>query len=519
MAGNGNDTIYQSLRDDRADGGNGYDTYYASGSISNYTGRYIGEDGNAKLNVGTSWIFTDKTTGGIISLTNIERVVFTDRPVLSSTQPVPLADADAAPEQLSENASNGAAVGITAQTTDAEDGAALTYSLDDTAGGRFAIDAASGVVTVANAALIDFETATSHAITVRATDSTGQYVTQGYTIQITDGNDAPTVPVDANAATNTVAENAATGTLVGITASATDPNAGDAVSYSLSNDAGGRFAIDAATGVVTVANGGLLDFETATSHTITVQASDGTLVRQQNFTIAVTNIQDNPTWTGTAGNDTFTASNTDSWTLLGLEGDDKLTGGTGSDTLVGGAGNDTLSGGAGSNTYLFSGTGDGFDAIVGGAGADVVAASSDGTVIGLQSLSGVETITANGRVGVTISGDANANTLNLAAVTLTGISRISGGGGNDTVTTGAGADILSGDAGNDALNGGDGNDIFLVTGTGDGFDAVTGGVGTDVIRATTDGTTIGLTALATVEAITADGRAGVTISGDASTLR
>ncbi|MEZ5670018.1 MAG: hypothetical protein R3F55_21795 [Alphaproteobacteria bacterium] len=40
------------------------------------------------------------------------------------------------------------------------------------------------------------------------------------------------------------------GAAVGITALATDADATDTVSYSLTDDAGGRFAIDAATGVV-----------------------------------------------------------------------------------------------------------------------------------------------------------------------------------------------------------------------------------------------------------------------------
>ena len=45
------------------------------------------------------------------------------------------------------------------------------------------------------------------------------------------------------------------------------------VSYSLTDDAGGRFAIDATTGLVTVADGSLLDREAAASHAITVRAT------------------------------------------------------------------------------------------------------------------------------------------------------------------------------------------------------------------------------------------------------
>ena len=57
------------------------------------------------------------------------------------------------------------------------------------------------------------------------------------------------------------------------------------------NDSGGSFQIDAATGVVTVA--GSLDFETAGSHTIEVEATstDGSS-RSEEFTIAVLNVSD-----------------------------------------------------------------------------------------------------------------------------------------------------------------------------------------------------------------------------------
>jgi len=53
------------------------------------------------------------------------------------------------------------------------------------------------------------------------------------------------------------AEGAANGTAVGITASSSDVNGGT-ITYSLVDNAGGRFAIDGSTGVVTVADGTLL---------------------------------------------------------------------------------------------------------------------------------------------------------------------------------------------------------------------------------------------------------------------
>jgi len=184
-------------------------------------------------------------------------------------------DVDASPDDVTENASNGDEVGITARAIDA-DGThnTVTYTLSDNAGGRFTVDATTGVVTVLDASLLDFETTTSHSITVLATSSDGSTSSQVFTIAITDGSEAGVGPLsDVEAGPNAVMENAANGTTVGITASAIDPDVIDTVSYSLSNNAGGRFTIDATTGVVTVANGSLLDREAAASHNITVVAT------------------------------------------------------------------------------------------------------------------------------------------------------------------------------------------------------------------------------------------------------
>lgn len=96
---------------------------------------------------------------------------------------------------------------------------------------------------------------------------------------------------DANPANNVVAENSPNGTIVGITALAVDPDAGNTVSYSLSNDAGGRFAIDPSSGVVTVVDGSKLNYEAQSSHGITALAtsSDGTS-SSESFTIDLLNV-------------------------------------------------------------------------------------------------------------------------------------------------------------------------------------------------------------------------------------
>ena len=204
---------------------------------------------------------------------------------VTNTPPAVPTDGNGAANTVSEGASTGDPVGIDADSGD-PNGGAITFSLPGNAGGRFTINSSTGVVTVGNASLLNFESAASHTITVGASDGTATS-TQSFTISVT--NVAPSVPVDGDTAANSVSEAAVNGDLVGIDADSSDVHGG-AVTFSLTNDAGGRFAINAGTGVVRVADASLLDFESETTHSITVQASDGTDVATQTFTIAVTNV-------------------------------------------------------------------------------------------------------------------------------------------------------------------------------------------------------------------------------------
>ncbi len=98
----------------------------------------------------------------------------------------------------------------------------------------------------------------------------------------------------ANMIVSSINENAANGTVVG-RARGYDPDAGATFSYALTNNAGGRFAINSTTGEITVANGSLLDFETATNHTITVRTTDqGGLTYDENVTIRLRNLNEAP---------------------------------------------------------------------------------------------------------------------------------------------------------------------------------------------------------------------------------
>ena len=157
------------------------------------------------------------------------------------------------------------------------------------------IDANSGVVEVADGTQLDYEAATSHGIIVRATSADASFSTQALTINLSDVDEFDVGAIsDSDVATNEVAENAANGTVVGITALANDADATtNAIAYSLDDDASGRFAIDSGSGVVTVADGTQLDFEAVTSHGITVRATsaDGSFSTQA-MTINLTDIDE-----------------------------------------------------------------------------------------------------------------------------------------------------------------------------------------------------------------------------------
>ena len=171
---------------------------------------------------------------------------------------------------VAENAANSTVVG-TVSTTDQDAGETFTYALTNDQGGRFAIDTNTGVVTVADGSKLDYETRASHDITVRVTDSNGATYDETMTINLTNVNETPT---DLKLTNVEIAEGAANGTVVG-TAAATDADAGESFTYSLTDNAGGRFTVDGTTGEITVANGTLLDHESATSHDMTVRVTDG----------------------------------------------------------------------------------------------------------------------------------------------------------------------------------------------------------------------------------------------------
>jgi hypothetical protein len=192
----------------------------------------------------------------------------------------------------------GATIGTLSSVDDPGD--THQYSVDDA---RFAIF--GNELRVDDNADLDHETQPTVKINVTSTDSSGNSLTKAFIISVNDLNEAPNAPVDSNPAADFVPENAPTGATVGITGASFDVDAGDSVTYSLSDDAGGLFAIDAATGVVTVAGG--LDYDVATQHLITVRATDKQgEYGETDFTIGIGEDTGEFTWAyGSSGSDVF----------------------------------------------------------------------------------------------------------------------------------------------------------------------------------------------------------------------
>ena len=145
---------------------------------------------------------------------------------------------------------------------------------------------------------------------------------------LTTNNHAPT---DIALSNGLVLERAAVGTAVG-TFSGIDADAAETFTFTLLDNAGGRFALKGNT--LVVANGALLDFETARTHQVRVRIEDsGSNAIEKTFSIALGDIAIE--------------------IIKGTRGKDALKGGSGSDRIYGGLGNDVLTGGKGKDTFVF----------------------------------------------------------------------------------------------------------------------------------------------------------------------
>jgi len=225
--------------------------------------------------------------------------------VLDDTTPSAPVDSDPADDTVAEGAANGAAVGVTASSTDVPT-STLTYSLTDDAEGRFTVNAETGLVTVANGALLDYERNTEHQVTVRAADPSGNASTALFTILVADVNEPPSVAL-ANTTTE-LAENTAAQTKVADIVVTDDALGDEALSLGGADSA----LFEIAGAELFLKAGQTVDFETNPVLEVRVEVNDATVGDKPDdsaaLQVAVTDENDAPTAAADAAGTTENAS-------------------------------------------------------------------------------------------------------------------------------------------------------------------------------------------------------------------
>ncbi|GAB0055871.1 hypothetical protein SIID45300_00169 [Candidatus Magnetaquicoccaceae bacterium FCR-1] len=188
---------------------------------------------------------------------------------------------------------NGTGVAYQTTATDPDAGDVLTWTLGGADVSLFDINAVTGAVTFKAAP--DFESAVhapTYALTLTVADRDGLFDSKAVTINVTNLNEKPTIDPTAPAAKN-FAEN---GVGVAYQTTATDPDAGDTLTWSLTGTDAAFFAIDPATGAVTFLASP--DYESAThgpAYAINLVVTDaGGLADTKAVTLNVTNVNEAP---------------------------------------------------------------------------------------------------------------------------------------------------------------------------------------------------------------------------------
>jgi len=166
---------------------------------------------------------------------------------------------------ISENSDIGTVVG-NFSVLDSNSNDQHNYQLLNNANSRFII--VNNQLAVLNNSLFDFETTSSHDITVRVTDSSSLSFDKTFTIMLSDVNESPT---NILLSENSIEENTDENTVIA-TLSTVDIDANDQHNYQLVDTASGAFVVSG--NQVLVADSTLLDFESNPTLSITVRTTD-----------------------------------------------------------------------------------------------------------------------------------------------------------------------------------------------------------------------------------------------------
>ncbi|WP_439341614.1 putative Ig domain-containing protein [Vacuolonema iberomarrocanum] len=202
------------------------------------------------------------------------RVTFKLSGYQASSQPLnPPTGIDLSANQVIENSGGGTVIGqLSTDDPDGED--SHVYTLLDDAGGRFEI--VDDRLQVNANATLDFEAQTRHTILVRSTDASDLSITETFTIEVLNQNEAPQI-------TSTPVEDGDHGEPYAYELTAIDPDAGDTLSFATEPLPDGLTLTDNGDGSALLSGtvaGGIYDID------VTVQDREG-LTDQQSFVLRI----------------------------------------------------------------------------------------------------------------------------------------------------------------------------------------------------------------------------------------
>lgn len=205
----------------------------------------------------------------------------------------PPSDIGLSSNEIAENAPVGTAIG-TFNTFDPDSGDTFVYSFATGAGATDnALFSLAGNELRA-AATFNFETRSSYSIRVASVDASGERLEKIFAIRVADAPEAPTTLVLSS---NQFPEDANSSYPIGIF-SATDPDAGDTLAYSLATGTGDTdnslFEITA-SGALRTKPGTAFDYESRSSYSIRARVQDSAgLSHEGEFVLRVTNVNESP---------------------------------------------------------------------------------------------------------------------------------------------------------------------------------------------------------------------------------
>ena len=174
------------------------------------------------------------------------------------------------------------------------EGGTISFTLSGEGSENFSVDA-NGNISLQTE--LDYETTTSYDLVLTASDGVNDTV---YEINFSVIDiDEPAI-LTANTSATSFAEDSLTGINIG-TASATDPE-GQTVTFSLSGTGSENFSVDA-SGNISLVNS--LDYETATSYTLALNASDGVNTTTSEFIVTVDDVNEAPSLTNSLAASSF----------------------------------------------------------------------------------------------------------------------------------------------------------------------------------------------------------------------